>query len=280
MAISRRTFLMLGPVALLGSAVAATTAYLYLNDESQQLTVEQIQIPIKNLKPALEGFTIALLADFHLYPLTQIDLIQRAVTMTNDLNPDLIVLLGDYVWREEEAIFELAPVLAGLNAKHGVFAAIGNHDIWTNVELIKQAFDDVRLPYLVNKGLPLTAGTATLFLAALDDGWSGRPDLNAALDTRPGDAPVVLLYHEPDLADDIAQDGRVSLQLSGHSHGGQIRLPRIGAVILPYLSWKYDLGLYNVNGMWLYTNRGIGVTNEPIRYNCSPEITMITLVSG
>jgi predicted MPP superfamily phosphohydrolase len=279
MKFGRRKFLMLAPLAVLGTTVAAST-YLYLNDESQQLTVERVQIPLKNLSPGLEGFTIALLADFHLYPLTQLDLIRRAVTMTNDLKPDLTVLLGDYVWHEEEAIFDLAPVLASLNATHGVFAAIGNHDIWTNVELVKDALDEVRLPYMINEGLPLTAGNATLYLAALDDGWSGRPDLNAALENRPGHAPVVLLYHEPDLADETSLDGRVALQLSGHSHGGQIRLPRKGALILPYLSWKYDMGLYNVNGMWLYTNRGIGVTNEPVRYNCPPEITEITLVSA
>ena len=147
MTFSRRKFFLLAPLAVLGTTVAVAGTYLHLNDESQQLTVERVQIPIKKLKPGLEGFTIALLADFHLYPLTQIDLIQRAVTMTNDLKQDLTVLLGDYVWRDEEAIFELAPVLAGLNAKHGVFAAIGNHDIWTNVELIKQALNEVRLPY-------------------------------------------------------------------------------------------------------------------------------------
>jgi predicted MPP superfamily phosphohydrolase len=280
MKFSRRNFLWLSPLAVLGTAVAGTSAYLYLNDESRQLSVERIQISIKNLPLGLEGFTIALLADFHLYPLTQLDLIQRAVTMTNALKPDLIVLLGDYVWHEEEAIFDLAPVLAGLNATHGVFAAIGNHDIWTDVELIKGAFDKVRLPYLVNAGLPLSAGNGTLYLAALDDGWSGQPDLNAALEKRPGEAPVMLLYHEPDLADETSLDGRVALQLSGHSHGGQIRLPWKGALILPYLSWKYDMGLYNINGMWLYTNRGIGVTNEPVRYNCPPEITHLTLVSG
>ena len=277
---SRRKFLLLAPLAVLGTTVAGAGTYLYLNDESQQLTVERVRIPLKNLPPGLEGFTIALLADFHLYPLTQLDLIQRAVAMTNDLKPDLTVLLGDYVWHEEEAIFDLAPVLAGLNATHGVFAAIGNHDIWTDVELVKGALDEVRLPYMINEGLPLTVGNATLYLAALDDGWSGQPDLNAALENRPDDAPVVLLYHEPDLADETSLDGRVALQLSGHSHGGQIRLPRKGALILPYLSWKYDMGLYNVNGMWLYTNRGLGVTNEPIRYNCPPEITHITLVNG
>ena len=89
MKFSRRNFLLLAPVAVLGTTVAAASTYLYLNDESQQLTVERVQIPLKNLPPGLEGFTIALLADFHLYPLTQLDLIRRAVTMTNNLKPDL-----------------------------------------------------------------------------------------------------------------------------------------------------------------------------------------------
>jgi predicted MPP superfamily phosphohydrolase len=114
----------------------------------------------------------------------------------------------------------------------------------------------------------------------LDDGWSGNPDLEATLDGAPSDVPVVLLCHEPDLADQYSLDGRVSLQLSGHTHGGQIRLPGVGALILPYLGRKYDLGLYKVNHMLLYTNRGIGVISEPVRYNCPPEITQFILQSA
>ena len=110
----------MGSLALAGG-LAATTGYLYLNDEADHPVVEHIQLPIKGLHEALEGFTIAVLADFHLYPLTQLDLIVRAVQMANDLKPDVTVLLGDYVWRDVEAIYELTPVLARLNAKHGVF---------------------------------------------------------------------------------------------------------------------------------------------------------------
>lgn len=280
MKVSRRAFLTVAPTVILGSAVVAASTYLYLNDESQQLTVEQIRIPVKNLKPALDGFTIVVMADFHLYPLTQIELIQRAVALANSLKPDVTVLLGDYVWRDVEAVFELAPVLVGLDARYGVFAGIGNHDIWTDINVIKSGLTEAGLPMLINAGLPISVGRDMLYLAGLDDGWSGRPDLNVALANRPAGAPVVLLFHEPDLADQTSLDGRISLQLSGHSHGGQIRLPRVGALLKPYLGWKYDLGLYHLNGMWLYTNRGIGVTNEPVRYNCPPEITQITLVSG
>ena len=89
-----------------------------------------------------------------------------------------------------------------------------------------------------------------------------------------------MLAHEPDLIDTFAHDGRVSLQLSGHSHGGQIRLPGTGALVLPHLGQKYDYGLYQVNDVWLYTNRWLGVIWPPIRFNCRPEITEITLVKA
>ena len=129
-----------------------------------------------------------------------------------------------------------------------------------------------------NKGVTLSINNTPLYLAGVDDGWSGRPDLPAALANRPAGTTTVLLAHEPDLADTFSRDQRVSLQISGHSHGGQIRFPGIGAFILPYLGRKYDRGLYRVNEMWLYTNRGLGNIIEPVRFNCAPEVTEITLV--
>ena len=277
--ISRRKFLLWGSGAVAGG-VAATSGYVALNNEAEQPVIERVSIPIQGLATALEGFTIAVLADFHLYPLTQLDLINRAVAMANSLKPDVTVLLGDYVWHEVEAVFDLAPALATLDARLGVFAIMGNHDLWTDAAIVKTALDDVGLPWLINEGLSLTAGQSSLFLAGLDDGWSGQPDLDATLQRRPADAPIVLLLHEPDLADDYSLDGRISLQLSGHSHGGQIRLPGVGAIVTPYLSWKYDHGLYQVNDMALYVNRGIGVTNEPVRFNCPPEVTEVVLAGG
>lgn len=277
--IKRRDFLKL---ALLATAGGLSTAggYLYKNNESSQLVIERELIPIENLKPSLEGFTIAQLSDIHLDGLTKPDLVQRAVTLTNSLKPDLIVLTGDYVWHHVEPIFELAPILANLDARYGVYAALGNHEIWTGVEVVLQAFDEIRMLVLVNQGVTINTGSGDLYLAGLDDGWSGQPDLNAALDRAPTGAPIILLFHEPDLADRVSMDPRISLQLAGHSHGGQVRFPFIGAPVLPYLSWKYDQGLYRVRDMWLYTNRGIGVTNIPLRYNCPPEITLFTLVQS
>jgi predicted MPP superfamily phosphohydrolase len=277
--INRRGFLKALGQVIVGSGVTLGVGYVYGTQvEPERLTIERVQVPLKNLKPALEGFKIVQLSDLHLYPFTQLELIQEAVTQANSLKPDLIALTGDYVLEDAETIFELAPVLAALNARYGVFAILGNHDLWTNAATVYTGLEQAGLPVLINKGLSLNIGQATINLAGVDDGWSGAPDLKAALDNLPPDATTLLLAHEPDLADIFAEDGRVSLQLSGHSHGGQVRLPGVGALVLPYLGRKYDHGLNQVGDLWVYTNRGIGVINPPIRLNCPPEITEVTLI--
>ena len=273
---NRREFLKVAGLAV-GGGLVATTSYLAVNDESQDPVVDRVPIRLQGLHPALEGFTILQMTDLHLYPLTQPELIKKSVAIANSLNPDLVVLTGDYVWRYLDAIDELAPILANLNAKHGVYSTLGNHDYWLDADVIKATMENAGLPVLVNQGLPISQGLGTFYLGGLDDGWSGNPDLEMTLDGAPADVPVVLLCHEPDLADQYSMDGRVSLQLSGHTHGGQIRLPGVGALILPYLGRKYDFGLYKIHDMLLYTNRGIGVISEPVRYNCPPEITQLIL---
>jgi len=275
--ITRRDFLKFLTNASIIS-VGAITTILVLENENESPVVERVQIPIPGLPSSLDGFRIVQISDIHYYPFTTIELVNITIEMSNRLKPDLVVLTGDFVWHEVEAIFDLTPSLARLNAKYGVYAGLGNHDIWTDVKVVTQALKEERLPLLVNQGVPISVGKDVLYLASLDDGWSGKPDLAGAMENWPSNAPTVLLMHEPDLAPRYAPDKRINLQLSGHSHGGQVRLPAIGPMILPYLSWKYPMGLYKVDGMWLYTNRGIGTTNVPLRINCAPEITELTLV--
>jgi predicted MPP superfamily phosphohydrolase len=277
--INRRSFLKLSGTALF-AALGTLVSYFFIKNEYENPVIEYVQIPIPGLPAAFEGFRIVQISDIHYYPITTLELVDQAVRMANELKPDLVLLTGDYVWHEVEVIFDLMPSLAGLNARHGVYSNLGNHDLWTGVDIVTQAFKEARMPLLVNQGLPITIGNDAIYLASLDDGWSGKPSMNAAMEGWPEGAPTILLMHEPDLATQYSLDKRVSLQLSGHSHGGQVRLPFFGAVLLPYLSWKYPLGLYDVNGMWLYTNRGLGTTNIPLRVNCAPEITELTLVSA
>jgi uncharacterized protein len=243
----------------------------------EQLALDRITLPVPNLPPGLEGFRIAQLSDFHLYPYTQLAFLRSAIEQANALEPDLIVLTGDYVTLDAEAMFELAPALAQLNARQGVYAVLGNHDLWTNRRTVERAFAEERVPVLVNQRVPISAGGKTLHLAGLDDGWSGQADLRATLDGVPLDEPTVLLVHEPDLFDDYAKDPRVAVQLSGHSHGGQIRINDKPPRILPHLGRKYEQGLYQINNAWLYTNRGLGYTSVPVRFRCPPEVTEITL---
>jgi len=264
----------------LAAAVASTGGYLALRNEANRAQVFSLNIPIKGLHASLEGFKILQMSDFHLYPYTQPELVQQAVELCNTRNADLVVLTGDYVWLQVEAIFELTDILSRLQSNHGIYAIIGNHDIWTDVNVVRSGFDRQRIPILMNEGVSISVGKGSFYLAGLDDGQSGQPDLKAALENAPLDDPVVLLYHEPDLADEVSRDGRVNLQLSGHSHGGQVRLPGFGALILPYLGRKYNYGLYQINQMWLYTNGGIGTISVPVRYNCPPEITELILVGS
>lgn len=249
-------------------------------NEIRWLVEEFVEIPVKNLPPALEGFTIVQLTDMHLRPYTQVEHIERAVKKTNALKPDLVVLTGDYVWHDEQDILDLVPALAKLDARHGVFAVMGNHDIKTDPVLIEETFEKHGIPVLRNAGFDLQHGNGLLHLAGIDDGWLGQPDIKTTLDKLRGNTPVVLLAHEPDMLDWYANDGRISLQLSGHTHGGQVQVSPGKPFIRPHLGRKYVQGLYRVNQSWVYTSRGIGTTGVPLRRNCAPEITHVTLVAG
>jgi len=250
-------------------------------NQLRQLIVEHTDIPIKNLPSALQGFSIVQLTDMHLRPFTQIELIERAVIKANLLFPDLVVLTGDYVWHDEEDILDLAPVLAQLDAKYGVYACLGNHDVATDAQFICSIFQQYNIPVLVNHGINLDIKGTPLYLAGIDDGWKGQPDIKQTMHNHPNDTetPTILLAHEPDMIDWYADDTRISLQLSGHTHGGGQVVTNGGkSFVKTHLGKKYVKGLHRVNQSWVYTSRGIGSTGLPVRHNCPPEVTHLRLV--
>lgn len=275
MNVTRRGFLKLAGGAILGGAAGAG----YVTQvEPEWLTVERQMLTLPQLPDGVAGYKIVQLSDFHLHPFTTLPLVERAVAQTNDLSPDLVVLTGDYVLETAESIFDLAPALAKLNPRHGVFAVLGNHDHWTNAAVVKQGLAESGIELLHNTGILLNQGQ--MLLAGVDDLWSGQPDIMAALAEWQAGVPTVLLAHEPDFADDFLADGRIQLQLSGHSHGGQVRVPGMGPVVLPRYAQKYHNGLYTVGKGQVYTNRGIGIIGPAVRLNCPPEITEIILRAG
>jgi hypothetical protein len=273
---SRRDFLKTVGLFTAGGLVL-TTGFLAIKDESEQPVVDLVEVPIKGLPAAFDGFTIAQLSDIHLYPYTRAETVQRAVELANQFQPDLVALTGDYVWQDLDAIFDLADIFSNLEAKYGVAAIMGNHDLWLDATTIKSAFSEAGLPMLVNQGIPIQKSGTEIYIAGLDDGWSGQPDLNQALAGVKENIPVILLFHEPDLVDQVSLDSRVSLMLSGHTHGGQVRINGKKPPIQPYLGKKYDIGLHQVRSTFLYVNRGIGNISIPLRMNCPPEVTRIIL---
>lgn len=275
--INRRQFLkfMLGASA--GAAGAALGGSVYTTlIEPQWLSVERIDVPLARLPRDLDGFTIAQLSDLHLGPYVGADEIRAAVAATNQLQPDAIVLTGDYVTREVDRMDECANELRALSAPSGVFSVLGNHDYWSGPEHIARALKSNSISVLINNAVPIERAGARLWIAGVDDVWERRADLDSALRLVPSTELTILLAHEPDYAE-LAKHHAIDLQLSGHSHGGQVRLPHWGAPILPYLGKQFPIGLKQADSMWVYTNRGIGVVSPPVRFNCRPEITLLTL---
>jgi predicted MPP superfamily phosphohydrolase len=158
-------------------------------------------------------------------------------------------------------------------------AVLGNHDVATDPARITSTLQAQGIPVLRNRSTSFERGGTRLWFAGIEDVLEGDPDLPLALQGIPPDEPAVLLAHEPDFAV-RASRFPVDLQLSGHSHGGQVRLPLLGAPVLPPLARLYPWGLHRIGDLTLYTNVGIGTVVLPIRFNCPPEITLITLRAG
>ena len=281
--LSRRKFLYTGLLGAAGASAFGLDGFV----ESYRPHLVKLEISLARLPEAFDGFTIAQLSDFHYEEHFSVVPIRKAVEIVNSLKPDLIALTGDFVTvpmfggrsSKIEAANCAAPcaeILHALQAPMGKFAILGNHDAQAGSTRITGMLRDHGIPILRNRALPLERDTDRLWLIGVDDALRGEPDLGAAIRHIPDNDRRILLAHEPDFADESSLLP-IDLQLSGHSHGGQIWIPGIGAPWLPPLSRKYPRGLYKVGNLTLYTNIGIGTIRAPIRINCPPEITLLTL---
>ena len=281
---TRRQFLYTGAAAVAGVAALATDGYF----EAFRLQIKIIEIPLRRLPHQFDGFTIVQLSDFHYEEEFSAVPIRRSVGLVNSLRPDLVVFTGDIVTAPmfrfgrhaalvaANAVFPCAAVLSGIKARMGCFAILGNHDAYSNPALVTSGLRSHGIPLLKNSCVPIERGGGRFWLAGVDDALEGQPDLGAAIEKIPHGETIILLAHEPDFADEAALTP-VDLQLSGHSHGGQIWIPGVGAPWLPPLARHYPRGFYKIENMVLYTNVGIGTIRAPIRINCVPEVTHITL---
>jgi len=253
-----------------------------------KLEVVNRTINIADLPDGFHGFRIAQISDIHLDEYTEPFFLDRVVTRINELRPDLVLLTGDFVTHgalsflaSKHAPHRCAEILSSLKAPQ-VFAVLGNHDVAFDAAIVTRALNQFRIPVLSNSFIPIERNDSRIWLCGVRDPGTSSPDPNLAIPEKP-DGPVILMAHAPDYADAVVRHPRgklVDLMLSGHTHGGQIRLPLLGALILPPLGQKYVEGLFRFGNMQLYVNRGIGTVGLPFRLNCPAEITIHMLQSA
>jgi predicted MPP superfamily phosphohydrolase len=263
----------LGALAVAAGAAVAVDAGWW---EPQRLVIERASLAFPDLPAGLDGLRLVQLSDLHRSRVVAQAEIERAVAWANRLHPELVLLTGDYVTRGIRYAEPCAAALAALQAPLGRYAVLGNHDHWVSAERVAGALRDAGLTVLRNRAAPVRRGGADLWLIGVDDALVRLDDVGTALQGVPAGAFKLALMHEPDRADEIARHP-VQLQLAGHSHGGQVRLPGIGPLLLPTLGRKYPMGLRRVGALQLYTNRGVGRIAPAVRFHCPPEITLITL---
>lgn len=254
------------------------TGFFHKLGQHYQLVVREVEIPLRGLPEEFAQFRICHLSDLHLGEYCTPKELQRLVETVNELQADVICFTGDLIDREPRFLAQALPFLQKLHAGHGKLAVLGNHDYRAGVTEVTTTLKEAGFQVLVNQHLLLQRGEAQLAILGLDDCLYGLPDIDKALEGLEAGAIALLLVHEPDYADQIIST-RIVLQLSGHSHGGQVRLPRLGALLTPQLGSKYSDGLYRLphRDLLLYTSRGLGSTIMPLRIGCPPEVVMLTL---
>lgn len=260
-------------------------AFLYARYfEPGWVAVRRLDLKLPRLAPGFDGYRIVHMSDIHMDRWMTPKRLARIVALVNEQAPDLVAVTGDFVTDSPlSSTAHLAPLLtaplSGLRATDGVVAVLGNHDHRAGAGNVRPRLKNAGITELANEVCEIRRGAAILSVAGVDSMYMGRDRLGAVLAGLPGEGAAVLLAHEPDFALSSATTGRFDLQLSGHSHGGQGRLPLFGALIYPRHSGTYPDGLYKVRGMYAYTSRGLGTVLLRLRANCRPEISVLTLRS-
>ena len=254
--------------------------------EPQWLIVKKVAVTIDRLPKPFDGFKIVHLSDFHLDNHIKKDYIKKVVNTTLKLKPDIITFTGDMVNNTYKEIDKYADVLRQLTAKYGIYSVLGNHDYTDNPSALAEILENIwGNPVLINKSISIEKENKHIWIIGIDS-CQVNPTIEKAIQNIPEEEIKLLLWHEPDFAE-LSNEYDVSLQLSGHTHGGQVNLSIIRDRVLPKHGKKYIKGKYRVGNMILYVNSGIGMSRFyinnigyidcKIRFNCRPEITCIIL---
>lgn len=285
---ARRDFLKKG-VAVAAAAPFAVSGYGVVYG-ARRFQVERFGLPLEGISSALSQLTIAHLTDIHVGPFMPKEELSVYVEAANRLKPDLVALTGDFVAANPAEAIPCVEALAGLEARLGVFACLGNHDFFAGAaEALVRLMEQKGIRVLRNNAVSIPIGNTSLQVLGIDDLIWGDPDLGRALAAAQGKAGEVrlLLSHRPEIFPEAARRG-FDIVLSGHYHGGQIKLaaspgsPSVASLLTPYAEGLFHLpraGGADKSSL-LFVSRGIGVTGLPVRINCSPQIAHLTLVKS
>ncbi|WP_446744324.1 metallophosphoesterase [Silvibacterium acidisoli] len=275
---SRRRFLQL-------SGAAAVGLPLYAGEIARhELRVEDRTFHLARLPDVFRGIRIVQVSDFHYKEFTEAFFLREVVREINRLRPDAVVFTGDFItngyWSAEKTVgfgYECAEILSHVECPLR-FGVLGNHDAVVRPEAMIDALVTHGITALENSAFPIERDGKRLWIAGSGDALTGhfRPEHALPRATQAEGEPVVFLVHEPDVLPEVLK-WKVDLMLSGHTHGGQVRLPFVPPMFLPSMGQVYVEGVYQMGATQLYVNRGIGTVNLPFRLNCPPEITHITL---
>jgi len=273
---SKKTFLTRRKFIYGSIALALADAFLV---EPNISWVTNTQIKVPNLPDSLKGLKAVHLTDLHYKPDKDEGLLESVVRKVNKIAPDLIFLTGDFVDHDTSGLSPMLEHLSKLKAKHGIFACMGNHDGWTaSGSYFKRKFEQHGIQFLINQNTKLNILGEDLYIAATDYIWLGKPDPITTLKGIPAGAPLITMVHEPDYFDTMLKFHTAHLQLSGHTHGGQCRVPLIGYAPKKVKYGKnYIYGHHEKSHSSVFVSRGLGTTDIRVRFSCLPEIALHTL---
>ncbi len=278
---SRRAFIRQSMYGLTAASFG-TTAYGMMIGKSDHEVIDVV-FPVKNLSPELNRFTIAMVSDIHSGINMSKKEMDEYVTVINSLSCDLILVTGDFVNNQTAEVYPFAEAFSNLRAPHGVYGVMGNHDYFApQPDIVAKEVDGCGIKLLLNDKTIIQKNGSSLYLIGVDD--VGNPKrAAAAMDIAIGSAPLkipkLMMIHRPYFLEQVAERN-IDLVLSGHTHGGQVVLGKFGDTTIAPASFasRYVWGKYRIGDTHMYVNRGIGTVGLPIRINCAPEITRITLV--
>lgn len=250
--------------------------------EPTLLSVTRCDLTLPRWPKALDGFRLAHLTDLHFRPGTDEALIGKLRSALADEQPDLIAISGDFVIHDPSSLSECLRALKGISAPHGIFASPGNHDCWHfTPSQLKKEIEGAGLAFLENTGSTVTIKGESIFINGLDSFWGGHPDPTRAWKGCPRNSPVLSLVHEPDPFADLQPLKPLDLQLSGHTHGGQCRVPFLNyAPIKVKYGRKFIYGEFQQDHSRLFVGRGLGTVGLRVRFACQPELAILRLRSA